>query len=59
MTGEHQQIDHARPIDRDPQAAKSIGHDELERELTLAGAGPGRRRFTRFIRFLLERSRRR
>jgi hypothetical protein len=59
MTDEHHQIDHAKAVDRDPHAAKSIGNDELERELTLAAAGPGRRRFARFIRLLLERSRRR
>jgi hypothetical protein len=59
MSDEHQQIDHATAFDRDPRAAKSIDNDELERELTLAAARPGRRRFTRFIRLLLERSRRR
>jgi hypothetical protein len=59
MTDEREELEHVRAVDRDPDAARSLEPDELERELTLAAAEPGRRRFTRFIRLLLERSRRR
>jgi hypothetical protein len=59
MKDDPNDLERAHDLDRDPLAAESIGNDELERELTIAAAGPGRRRFTRFIRLLKERARRR
>jgi hypothetical protein len=46
------------PDAEEPEAVESLDADELERELTIAAAGPGRQRLRRFLRLLLERRRR-
>lgn len=45
--------------EENPDALKRLGHRELEEELTVSAAAPGRRQISRFVRLLFERRRRR
>ena len=58
MTGQ----DHKRPSDQftlDPAALEGLSDEQLEEELTIAAYAPGRLRWERYQRLLLERLRRR
>lgn len=58
MEDDRDHIERAKRIERDPAAAAELPDDELEEELTLSAASPGRSRFGRFVALLIERTRR-
>jgi hypothetical protein len=54
--------DHTKPADQstlDPGALDRLSDEQLEEELTIAAYAPGRLRWERYQRLLLERLRRR
>jgi len=57
--GEHPHGEPQKPAALDPSGLETLSDDELEAELTIAAYAPGRLRWERYQRLLVERLRRR